>query len=115
MDKEKLIAAGIDYDEGLNRFAGSAAVYEKFLLKFVEDDTFAKLEEAMLKKDYATGFLMAHTAKGVAGNMSVNRYFKSVSELTDELRNNPTDRAIELFEIAKRDYLEAVAAIKDNE
>lgn len=115
MNKEKLIAAGIDYEEGLKRFAGSVAIYEKFLLKFVEDDTFTKLEEAMSKKDYATGFLMAHTAKGVARNMSVNRYFKSISALTEELRNNPTDKAIELFEIAKRDYLEAVAAIKGND
>lgn len=32
MNREKLIAAGIDYDDGLKRMSGNEALYEKFLI-----------------------------------------------------------------------------------
>ena len=40
MNKEVLLQNGIDYLEGVARFAGQAEIYEKFLKKFPEDPTF---------------------------------------------------------------------------
>ena len=37
MDKEKLKAYGVDYENAVKRFAGNEALYEKFLKKLTED------------------------------------------------------------------------------
>ena len=41
MDKEKLKAYGVDYENAVKRFAGNEALYEKFLKKLTEDDHLA--------------------------------------------------------------------------
>ena len=37
MDKEKLKAYGVDYENAVKRFAGNEALYEKFLKKLTEE------------------------------------------------------------------------------
>ena len=37
MDREKCINAGIDYDQGVNRFMGNKELYEKYALKFLDE------------------------------------------------------------------------------
>ena len=37
MNKERLSAANVDYENGIKRFAGNEALYEKYLLKFKDD------------------------------------------------------------------------------
>ena len=51
MDKEKLKAYGVDYENAVKRFAGNEALYEKFLKKLTEDDHLAIGEQAMKKKN----------------------------------------------------------------
>ena len=41
MDKEKLKAYGVDYENAVKRFAGNEALYERFLKKLTEDDHLA--------------------------------------------------------------------------
>ena len=36
MDKEKLKAYGVDYENAVKRFAGNEALYERFLKKLTE-------------------------------------------------------------------------------
>ena len=43
---QKLKENGIDTDGTLKRFSGNAELYEKFLLKFKEDETFAGIKPA---------------------------------------------------------------------
>ena len=47
MDKEKLKAYGVDYENAVKRFAGNEALYERFLKKLTEDDHLAIGEQAM--------------------------------------------------------------------
>ncbi len=52
MDKEKLKAYGVDYENAVKRFAGNEALYEKFLKKLTEDDHLAIGEQAMKEERY---------------------------------------------------------------
>ena len=87
MNREKLMAAGIDYASGLNRFGGSDRLYEKYLIKFFEDDIFDTLCAQMAQNDYANAARSAHALKGTAGNLSVESLFQTVSQLVELLRN----------------------------
>lgn len=61
---------------------------EKFILKFPMDTTMQELSEALASSNYELAFRYAHTMKGVAGNLAFTNLQSSVSELTEQLRNN---------------------------
>lgn len=113
MNREKCIQAGIDYDQGVNRFMGNTGLYEKFALKFLDDPTFAKLQEALDAKDVEEGFNMAHTLKGVAGNLSFNTFLDAVIPVVEALRSKNMDLALELFPQAKSEYERLMAALEE--
>ena len=74
---------GVDTQAALRRFAGNSALYERFLMKFLEDGTFKKVEDAFK-----------------AGNLGLNQLYqassKIVSSLRAENRNDATEAYMEL-------------------
>lgn len=86
MNKQILQAAGINYDEGVSRFAGKTELYEKYLKKFVDDASFPQLQDAMEQENYPEAFRQAHTLKGVTGNLSLTPLFEALSPLVEALR-----------------------------
>lgn len=103
MNTEMLTDAGVNYAEGVKRFAGKAAIYEKFLKRYGDDPTFGELEAAMQREDYETAFRSAHTLKGVAGNLSIKPLYDMLYEFVECLRNG-TDipKAQKMFPELKR-------------
>lgn len=69
--KNQLKLAGVNVGSTVSRFMGREDLYEKFLGKFVEDGSFSSLKAAMEKQDYIEMFKVAHTLKGVAGNLGL--------------------------------------------
>ena len=72
MDKEKLKAYGVDYENAVKRFAGNEALYEKFLKKLTDED---ELEAV-------------HALKGVAGTLGMTELFQAASEVVASIRKN---------------------------
>lgn len=62
--KEFYETIGQNYEEVLERLAGSEALVLKFLKKFSTDKTYAALEEAMAEGEAEMIFRQAHTLKG---------------------------------------------------
>jgi len=115
MDIEKLKEAGVDYDEGLNRFMGSVDLYEKFLLRFPGDPSFNELKEAMENEDYKTAFKAGHTLKGTSGNLSLNDLYKATIPFVDALRDEEADYdlAKELYPKVVEEYNRVMAVLKE--
>ena len=63
MDKEKLKAYGVDYENAVKRFAGNEALYERFLKKLTEDDHLAIGEQAMKEERYEDVLEAVHALK----------------------------------------------------
>jgi len=63
--------SGLDTKEGLSRVAGNRKLYLKLLRQFVEQQGSAptQITDALARKDEKTAERLAHTAKGVAGNL----------------------------------------------
>lgn len=109
MTREGLIRAGVDYDNGVRRFAGKQQTYEKYLMKFFDKDPLLDLERQLEAGDYETAFRTAHSLKGVSGNLGMIRLYDEMCELTGLLRAGGQcegaallcERAMEFYDQAK--------------
>ena len=70
MQRERLLAAGVQVDEALERFMGNEALMMRFLLRFPGDGNFSLLRQAMARGDVSGAFEAAHALKGVTGNLA---------------------------------------------
>lgn len=61
--KEVYEKIGGDYDDVVRRLMGEKLV-RKFLLKFLDDKSYADLERTLSEGDYKEAFRAAHTLKG---------------------------------------------------
>lgn len=85
--KTELSKNGVDLVTVLDRFLGREDLYEKFLVKFLADENFVKLEEAVEKKDAENAFIAAHTLKGVAGNLGLDGIMNPLIPMVEALRS----------------------------
>ena len=105
---------GGNYTEVCGRLPSQRLV-EKFVRKFLDDQSYAELTAAMAAGDHDVAFRAAHTLKGVAANLSFTKLRASASELTELLRA-PADtippEAAPMLEAVTRDYEATIAAIR---
>jgi HPt (histidine-containing phosphotransfer) domain-containing protein len=114
MERNKMIEAGIDYDEGVERFGGSPALFEKYLQKFFADDFLSPIERQLQSGDIAGAFRTTHDLKGVSGNLSLNQFYEAVCELTEQLRDGAPGRNYDTaFQQAKMWYERAKKAVME--
>lgn len=102
-----------DYDDVLSRLRTDERI-KKFLLKVLDDTSFALLCNALEKKNIEEAFRAAHTLKGVCKNMSLTNLAYSASNLTEALRGRETygDDIEPLFKKVKKDYALTMACIQ---
>ncbi|WP_395022654.1 response regulator [Dongia sp.] len=79
---------GLDVKLGLSRVLGKRRLYSDLLLKFARDQTKAPqlLQEALDARDLATAQRLAHTAKGLAGNVGATRLQEQAGLLEAAIR-----------------------------
>lgn len=106
---------GGDYSQVLLRLP-SGSLVKKFIIKFLDDGSFAGLCQAMSQGDRAVAFREAHTLKGVCANLGFEKLRQSASELTEILRPEtaeiPASAGVQL-ERVRLDYQCTVDAICD--
>lgn len=84
---EALSDCGFDLEEARGRFLNNDALLEKFLKKFVNDDSsYGDLRAAMEQGDAAAAFAAAHTLKGVSGNLALHGLYERTCKLVETLR-----------------------------
>ncbi len=102
-------ADGLDVDDGLYRVGGNRSVYLKLINTFVEKnrDFGHKIREALKRKDRVDAERIAHTLKGVAGNLGAGELAKAVTRLDDELKKEhcTPDRYLPPLEISEEHLL----------
>ena len=94
---------GADYEGVTNRLMGDALI-ARFVGKFFEDESFAKLGEALAAQDVKAAFMAAHTLKGVCQNLGFDNLYAPSSELTELLRAGSLECADELYEKVAAEY-----------
>jgi two-component system, sensor histidine kinase and response regulator len=78
---------GIDVEAGLRRVVGNKRLYLDLLRRYVEgqEDAAARIKAAMEKGDVALAELVAHTLKGVSGNIGADEAQAAAGELEESI------------------------------
>ena len=79
-------AIGGNYEAVLGRLH-SEALIRRFALKFLENQSYIQLKQALENKNYEDAFRGAHTLKGVCQNLSFDHLYEVSNELTELLRD----------------------------
>lgn len=109
--QECYAALGGDYEDVSARLHSDRLV-QRFILRFLDDQSFALFLTSMREKRYDEAFRAAHTIKGVCQNLSFSSLLKSSSAMSDALRHGWTPEADALVGQLSADYQRTVDAIR---
>ena len=89
--------AGLDTKDGLTRVAGNQKLYLKLLRQFVEQQgpALGQITEALAKGDIALAERLAHTLKGVAGNIGAKSVQFAAGALEKHIRSKAADGEVD--------------------
>ena len=106
-------AIGGNYEAVLGRLH-SEALIQRFTLKFLEDQSYLQLKQALENKNYEDAFRSAHTLKGVCQKLSFDRLYEVSSELTELLRDRTGEKLgiPEAMEKVTKEYEATIEEIK---
>lgn len=91
MDEDMLRSAGIAYDTALARFVGKHEIYEKYLVKFLEDSFVEDAIKAYENKDIDIVLEQTHALKGVAGTLGITALYEMSAQIVSDLRKGDQD------------------------
>jgi CheY-like chemotaxis protein len=82
--------AGIDVAAGLERTAGNKRLYRDLLVQFAarHESTGSRIKEALESGDHNQAERLAHSLKGVAGNLGINQIFILAGTLESAIRES---------------------------
>ena len=82
--------AGLDTADGLSRVGGNRMLYRKLLRQFVDQQAtvIAQVTEALAANDVARAERLAHSLKGVAGNIGAHPIRFAAADLEKSIRNS---------------------------
>ena len=107
--------AGLDVANGLRRVLGKKSLYLSMLRKFVagQSNAPAEIRAALAAGDLATAERLAHTAKGVAGNIGASGVQERAAALELALKEQQAGAQIEaLLEQFEPPLLALIAALQ---
>jgi HPt (histidine-containing phosphotransfer) domain-containing protein len=89
--------AGLNVAQGLVRVAGNKKLYRKLLRQFssTEADAAQRIASALAEKDRALAERLAHTVKGVAGNIGAGAVQNAAAHLEKSIKGSAPEAEIE--------------------
>ncbi len=102
----------LDPTDVLHRFGDNEMMLEKFLGKFLNDQTFLSLEAAIQEENWEEVFRSAHTLKGICGNFDFKDLYSLSSNIVEEYRANNFKPIPDLFLKLKDKYIKTVEILR---
>jgi two-component system sensor histidine kinase/response regulator len=89
--------AGLDTNDGLSRVGGNRKFYVKILRQFAEQQSPAldRIADALAKEDHALAGRLAHTLRGVAGNVGATGVQSAAAALEHLIRDRSNAHEVE--------------------
>ena len=107
--RECYLQFGGDYDSVLGRLRRDQLI-EKFLLKFLEDPSYAQFVSAMAEGNYEAALRAVHTLKGICQNLSFTALYDSSSQITKAMKEHDYKTAMAMAPRLREDYERIVRA-----
>jgi two-component system sensor histidine kinase/response regulator len=103
---------GIDIQDGLKRVGGNSRLYRDLLMKFAakHSDAVLQIADALQIGDRSTAERVAHTVKGVAGNLGIKQVQSTAEKLEKAIRESDSSVLAMLhdFATALRTQMDAI-------
>ncbi len=108
---------GVDVESGLIRVGGNMGLYKKLLIKFRDDysNSFNEIKAALNNDNLEEAERFAHTVKGVAGNIGINKLQKIAGDLEAVIRKQETDRYDIMLKKYSKELSKVLTTLKDLE
>ena len=92
-------------------------LYKKLLIKFRDDysNSFHEIKGAIEKNNLKDAERYAHTVKGVAGNIGINKLHKIAGDLEAGIRKRETDRYDSMLKKYSKELSKILTTLKDLE
>lgn len=103
---------GGNFDAVIGRLRREQTV-QKFIYKFLDDKSYSLFETSIDNKEYDEALRAVHTIKGICQNLSFDRLFESSNLVTQALKENDYDKAIEMRPQLSKDYEQTIRAIEE--
>ncbi len=112
-DEPPLELPGFDVDKAMARMGGSTRAYRRTLTKVLESeaDAMERISQSLIESDWETAVRIAHTLKGVAGNIGANALHAEASKLEAVLLEEQPEA--ECMTLTGRTLNEAMKTISD--
>ena len=104
MDRKKLSDSGIDYFGAMKYFAGNEEMYNKFLMKFKDDNHMDMARSAFSSKDYDLVLKNVHIMKGMVSTLGMKDLFKACSDVVASIRAGQYDMLEDHMKSVEREY-----------
>ncbi|MBF0101921.1 MAG: response regulator [Desulfobacterales bacterium] len=105
------VLAGINIKAALQRLLGNRSMYKRILIKFYQHykDVMQELNTIIQNNDRENGKIIAHTIKGVAGNIGADDLYMQASKLEAAFKHNePLNPILDDFRSALDVVLKAI-------
>ena len=103
---------GFQYEELMQRFLGNDMLANRFLKTFVDEKTYVQLCSAIEQENYQDIENLAHTLKGIAGNLGLKSIFEDSDRIVKTIRMNQYEKVQPSFEQLQQDYHQVVEVLK---
>ena len=104
---------GLDVEAGIRRLEGNERLYIKLLELFFQDnaDLIQEIEKSLAENDHKTAQRMAHTIKGVAGNLGANNLHLAATDLYSAIGRGNWQQSLQVFDTTLQLVLKSMAVI----
>ncbi len=93
MDYNKLEEAGVDVATLKERLMNNEALINRFMVRFVENESYRDLKAAIKASDWGAACEAAHKLKGMCGNLSITELFRLFSQQVTLFRSGDIEKA----------------------
>ncbi len=108
---------GISVASGLGRVAGNKQLYTKLLCKFKngQESAVEQIEAALQLGDVETAARLAHTVKGVSGNLGADRLYQAAAELEKAIKEGKNlDLIMSEFDSQLKVVMEGIRVVEES-
>lgn len=107
--------AGIDIQSGLSRVSWNKKLYRSLLVKFYNEyhDSTVQIKEALAREDQALATRLAHTVKGVAGNLGAKNLQAAGAGVEKAIAVSSTDNIDVLLQTYEHQIQSVMNGLKD--
>jgi len=103
----------VDIEETLARLSNNAMLLERVMLKFIQDDKLPELEQAVNNWDPKVCEQIAHTLKGISGNLGMAALCRYCDNFVQNIRKGDREAAVAEYALLKEEYIRVYSLIKE--